>query len=285
MSALDCSRREAALLCAHGKVSLDGRRVAKGDRALGAELCIELESEEVLAQPELAIEVRLERPDVVLVSKPAGMPTVPLQPEERGTLANALVARYPEMRTIGYRRREPGVIHRLDTETSGLVLAARTPEAFATLTQGLQAGLLVKRYLAVVEASLPDAGVIEASLRPDRSQTGKVALAPLDSDAGYRRASVTRYRVMERGAEFALVELEAGPAFRHQIRAHLASVGHPIAGDALYGGRRASPLGARHALHASYVAWAGERIPSFSVTDPTPGVFLDLVRATPIDVS
>lgn len=280
MSALGCTRSEAHALCAQGAVRLQGHRVGKGTRAhAGDRLEIAAShGDPRVADPDLPLDIALEREDVVVVRKPAGIPTVPLKPGERGTLAGALLARYPEMQGIGYGPREPGVIHRLDTQTSGLVVAARTAAAFAELSTGLRGGKLSKRYVAVVTATgLPEHGEITLPLAPDSSRQGRVIVAP---DLGpYRRESHTSFRVLERGPRFALVEVEASRAFRHQVRAHLAAIGNPIAGDALYGGEAAPELRARHALHASYVAWAGERTPSFAVSDEPPLVFRELVRA------
>jgi len=282
LTALGCTRSEARALCARGDVSLNGRRAAKGDRAApGDRIRIRVPTSWVVADAEARLDVRLERSDLVVVHKEAGVPSAPLGPGERGTLVNALVARYPEMREFGYAAREPGLVHRLDTQTSGLLLAARNARTFDALVKALQAGALHKRYLAVVlEQGLPESGNIEASLEPDPERRGRVMVAR--DDAAYHRFCVTRYRVVERGPRFALVELDASPAFRHQVRAHLASIGHPIAGDALYGGQPIEALGARHALHASFLAYDGDAsVPAFSVSDGTPSAFSELVASDP----
>lgn len=272
------TRAEARELCARGAVRLDGRKAQKGARArAGARLEVELPSGNVVEpEPEALLDVRLERADVVVVNKPAGVPTVPLRRGERGTLASALLGRYPEMRGFGHGPREPGVVHRLDTFTSGLVVAARDAATFARLLDGLREGLLHKRYVAVCEASgLAESGAIDLPLCPDPSEYGRVIVAP--PGARYRHESTTKFRVLSRGPRFALVELEVARAFRHQIRAHLAALGHPIAGDHAYGGAAVPELGARHALHASYVAWAGERTPTFEVSAGAPDVFRTVV--------
>jgi 23S rRNA pseudouridine1911/1915/1917 synthase len=277
--ALRIGRKRARELCDAGRVRIDGRTARKGDRlndALVVEVA-ELDDESPPAEPDLPLDVRLELPELLVVSKPAGMPTVPLAAGERGTLAGALVARYPELRGFGYRLREPGVVHRLDTLTSGLVVVARTADAFASLVQQLRLGKLRKRYLAVVrDAGLPSSGSIDLPLSPDARDHGRVQVAP--PQAPYARAAVTHYRVLERGGGRALLELDAGPAFRHQIRVHLAALGRPIVGDAPYGGELDRRLPGRHALHASYVACAGDAVPSFEVTDETPSEFRALLE-------
>jgi 23S rRNA pseudouridine1911/1915/1917 synthase len=279
MDATGCTRSEARALCSRGDVRLNGRRAKKGERIeSGDELVIRLPESWVAAEPERELDVRLEREDLVVVGKPAGVPSVPLQPGERGTIANALVARYPEMREFGYAAREPGLVHRLDTQTSGLLLAARSAVAFDALVRALQNGALEKRYLALVgnSAALAESGKIEGSLEPDRERHGRVIVAR--SDAKYHRFCVTDYRVVSRGKHFALLELTASPAFRHQVRAHLASIGHPIAGDTLYGGEAHALLGSRHALHASYLAYGGDAaVPAFRVSDEAPAEFAELL--------
>jgi 23S rRNA pseudouridine1911/1915/1917 synthase len=266
-------RRRAAELFVRGRISVDGRRVHKGDAAReGDRVIVELGGPNHAApEPDAPLSVLLETAHYVIVSKPAGQPSAPLSGEELGTLANALVGRYPEMAEIGFGRREPGLLHRLDTQTSGLLLSARTPRAFERLRRAFSAGELDKRYLAIVSAeALPDSGLIERPLVQDRKHPERVLVCATDDTRGARRAS-TRFRVTMRGGRFALLEVSAARAFRHQVRAHLAAIGHPIAGDALYGGPEAPELGGRHALHASYIGWSGDDdLPGFAVEDPLP---------------
>jgi 23S rRNA pseudouridine1911/1915/1917 synthase len=267
-------RHKAAELCARGLVRVDGRRAKKSALLTpGARVTVELAEPELLeAEPDLELEVRLERPECVVVNKPAGMPSAPLDTSERGTLCGALLARYPEMQGVGYRAREPGLVHRLDTQTSGLVLAARDASAFTRLSRALELEQLKKRYLAVVSAQgLAQSGEISRPLAPDPAHPERVRVLDAGDLSGYARHKITRYRIQRTGAGRALVELEVGSAFRHQIRAHLAAIGHPIAGDAVYGGEPVPALGARHALHASQITWAGDdTLRGFVVYEPLP---------------
>jgi 23S rRNA pseudouridine1911/1915/1917 synthase len=162
------------------------------------------------------------------------------------------------------------LIHRLDTFTSGLIVAARTDTAFRALKRCLTSGELSKRYQAVVEArGLPDRGQIEGALRPRPGRRRRVEVLP-PSDARGRPAA-TRFSVVTTRSRWALLEVTVGAAYRHQIRAHLASIGHPIAGDGLYGGPTAAGLAPeRHALHAAYVACAAEGIERFAVETALP---------------
>ena len=267
-------RHKAAELCAQGRVRIDGQRAKKSALvSAGAKITVELDELGSLEpEPGLPLAVRLERPELVIVNKPAGMPTAPLATAERGTLCGALVARYPEMQGIGYRAREPGIVHRLDTQTSGLVLAARNPEMFSLLQRALEREELQKRYLAVVTAAgLSESGEISQALAPDPVHPERVRVLEASDRSGYARHKITRYQVKRIAGGRALLELSVGSAFRHQIRAHLAAIGHPIAGDAVYGGEPVPELGARHALHASELSWAGAvNVPGFTVHEPLP---------------
>ena len=267
-------RQKAATLCAAGSVRIDGHRAKKSALVTtGARITVELDEPAfIAAEPDLPLEVRLERPELVVVNKPAGMPSAPLDMGERGTLCSALLARYPEMRGVGYRAREPGIVHRLDTQTSGLVLAARSADAFTRLTHALDLEAIRKRYLAVVApADIDESGEISRALAPDAAHPERVRVLEPDELTGYARHKVTRYRLKRVGAGRALLELDVGSAFRHQIRAHLAAIGHPIVGDAVYGGEPASELRARHALHASEISWSGDAaLSGFRVVEPLP---------------
>jgi 23S rRNA pseudouridine1911/1915/1917 synthase len=263
-------RRKVAELFERGAVRVKGRVVKKGAIARkGEDVTVRL-APLIVPEPDLALDLRLETESVVVVNKPAGQPTAPARDGDTGTLAGALLGRYPEMEGVGYRAREPGLLHRLDTGTSGLVIAVRSAEAFALLRRGLGEGRIEKRYLAVVLASgLPESGVIASGLGPDPRDGRRVVVIGEARDGAAPR--VTQYEVLRREGSWALVQVLARHAYRHQVRVHLASIGHPIAGDALYGGPPAPLPEGRHALHASYVAWAGEAgVPAFAVDCPLP---------------
>jgi len=252
------SRKEVKELFEAGRVRGSGRRLKKGDRVeRGMELTVEAPSVPIAPDPSIPLVVLFESEDFVIVDKPAGLPTAPLVRTETRSLAAALLARYPEMLGVGFREREPGLVHRLDNETSGVVLAARSQAAFQAARSLFESSLLEKRYLAVVAADAPEAGELQTLLGPDTADPRRVRVYAEPGD-GYTKLSHTRYRVLRRGPRFALVELTVERAFRHQIRVHLAHLGYPIAGDALYGGAVVPELGDRHALHGSYIAWAGD---------------------------
>jgi len=252
------SRKEARELFEAGRVRMNGRRLKKGDRVEAlAELVVEAPALSITADPTLPLQVLFESPDFVIVDKPAGLPTAPLLRTETRSLAAGLLARYPELQGVGFREREPGLVHRLDNQTSGVVLAARNAAAFQLARSLFESSAIEKRYLAVTLNGLPEQGQIESLLGPDPSDPRRVRAFEQAPD-GYAKLCRTRYQVLERGARFALVELAVERAFRHQIRVHLAQLGFPIAGDALYEGPAAAELGERHALHGSVIAWAGD---------------------------
>jgi 23S rRNA pseudouridine1911/1915/1917 synthase len=276
-------RAEAKRLFSEGKVRViaagsdRARRVAKGDVAVAGDV-IEVEVEagagSTAATPDAdaPLEIVLETKEIVVVDKRAGQPSAPLRPGELGTVANALAARYPEMIPIGFSPREPGLCHRLDTGTSGLLLAARTQRAFDVMTRALKDGRLDKRYLLVCSsADLPESGQIDHGLAPHPKDKRRVLACSHERDiARYApRAASTTYRVIRVVDPWALVEASAPKAARHQIRAHFAAIDHPLAGDTLYGGDGA--VIPRQALHAHRIAWhGGEGIDAFDIVSPAP---------------
>jgi 23S rRNA pseudouridine1911/1915/1917 synthase len=265
-------RRAARELCQQGAVTLDGRRAAKGELVrAGASVRVELgEGDRASPDPDAPLTVLLERDDLVVVDKPAGLPSTALRGKTRHNLASALLGRYPEMADVGRGPRDAGLVHRLDTQTSGVMVAARNPTAFSHLERALRAGEWDKRYLSVIAGAPPTpSGTTTLPIAPHPRGSGRVVV--LDSLDERARQATTRWQVMQRGRDFTLLELRVSRAGRHQIRAHLAALGCPIAGDHLYGGPVCPELGERHALHASYVAWAGDDIVAgFAVASPLP---------------
>lgn len=270
-------RREAAQLFAGGKVRIGGRPVRKSALArAGDELTVERDDPALAPAGASELAVRFETEHYLIVSKPAGQPSVPRRGGEPGSLAASLLARYPELRGLGQRASEAGLVHRLDTHTSGLLIAARSGLGFRELRAALKSGTLDKRYLAIVLGhGLADSGRIELPLAPARRGSPRVVAAG-PAQAGAVRT--TEFRVIERRGRWALLEVRAARAYRHQVRVHLAALGHPIAGDALYGGPAAIELGGRHALHASRLAWSGSSsLAGFSVDEPMPDDMRELL--------
>jgi 23S rRNA pseudouridine1911/1915/1917 synthase len=280
------SRAKARRMIEEGSVRVNGRRARKGSRVAGGER-VQLDAMPVPTDfPaeldfDLPLVVRYEDAHFVVADKPAGVPAHPLRPGERGTLAGALVARYPEMAHVGYAQREPGIVHRLDNETSGLLIAARSTRAFDALRALLVDGRIDKRYLALVVGE-PGVRVIDAPIAPHPSDPRRVyaCLDPLDKRRGKAREATTEILRAERiGPDHTLLEVRASVALRHQIRAHLAAIGHPLVGDWLYGGPTIQGL-PRHFLHAARLAFDHplERGEHVDVSSPLPAELAALLE-------
>lgn len=267
------SRRVLHALIADGSVRIDGRRAGKGSVVRAGATVTLPEPDDVLlaASPELPLSVLAETAAYVAVDKPGGMPSHPLDPRERGTVANALLARYPETATLG-----GGLAHRLDTGTSGVLLAARSLEAWSLLRSAFRARTVEKRYLALVAGMAPRAARVEVPLAHDPADRGRMIAARPGLRAWPAETTVERLAA-GRGVSLVAVAMRTGVT--HQIRAHLAHLGHPVLGDARYGGPDAGLGPRRHALHATAVtvpALAAE--PPLRVESPLPG---DLVALLP----
>ena len=284
---LHLGRNDSRRLFDNGHITVcdvrgQSRRARKGDDAAKGDV-LEIVLPEsrydrkAIGDADAPLRVLFQDEHVVVVDKPAGQPTAPIRIGELGTVANALAARFPEMTHFGYDEREPGLCHRLDVGTSGVLLAARSENAFNRLTGAIRSGNIDKRYLLLCRADgLPDEGRIDHPVAPHVRSRSRMMVCNA-ADARRRRAqpALTTYRVRERKGSLALVEARVPAAKRHQIRVHFASIRHPLIGDTLYGGEAFEGL-ARHALHASGISWKGDDLISpFVVTASLPA---DLTR-------
>ncbi len=200
------------------------------------------------AQPEdIAIDVIYEDADLVAVNKPPGMTVHPSPGHSTATLVNALLARIKDLSGIGGEMR-PGIVHRLDRDTSGIILIAKNDAAHNAIARQLTERRVEKTYVALVEGTpKPDEGVIDAPIARDPRNRQRMAIVQ-----GGREA-LTRYRTTERFTGSSLIEVHPKTGRTHQIRVHLAAIGHPIVGDRIYG--RPSPLIERQFLHARAIAF------------------------------
>jgi 23S rRNA pseudouridine1911/1915/1917 synthase len=254
-------RAAAKRFIAEGRVRVDGRVRRKGAvLSAGERVTLEGEPEvsdfEPLPDTETPPRVVYEEDDFAVVDKPAGIPTHPLRPHERGTLANAVVARFPEAVPFGHKRREAGLLQRLDTDTSGLLLVARSLRGFDELDTMLKVGGLDKRYKALCRGAVRAPQIVDLPIGHDaRDRRRMRAVSELEaSQVRHPREATTEILRSEIRGDRSLIEVRARSARRHQVRVHLAALGHPLVGDVLYGGPAAPELG-RHFLHASAIAF------------------------------
>ena len=250
----DLSRTRIQRLIADGRVTVDGERERASHRlAAGQTVAVALPAPapDALRPQPARLAVVHEDADLVVVDKPPGLTVHPAAGQPDGTLANALVALYPDVADIGGPRRA-GVVHRLDKGTSGLLVAAKTESAHAGLAAQFKDRLVSKRYVALVVGSpAEERAVIEAPVGRHPRQRQRMAVV---SDG---RPAATPYRVLERYRGYTLVEASPKTGRTHQVRVHFASIGHPLAGDATYG--RREPGLDRHFLHAAFLAFRHPR--------------------------
>ena len=239
------SRAAAARLIKGHLVRLNGLPAKPADRVSAGDV-IEVEIPEAFVTAataeEIALDVVYEDDDVVVVNKPAGMVVHPAPGHYSGTLVHALLGRGGAWSAAGGATR-PGVVHRLDKGTSGLIVAARNDAAHRALSAQLSDRTLSRTYLAIVRGQVrADAGVLEGPIGRHPRERKRMAVV-----AGGRHAS-TRYQVVERKRTHTLLRCDLDTGRTHQIRVHLSALGHPIAGDAEYGGRESDA--GRPMLHA-----------------------------------
>jgi 23S rRNA pseudouridine1911/1915/1917 synthase len=265
----EISRAHAQRLISDGRALVDGRRARASDRLRGGELVtIELSAppDPTLRPEQIPLRVAYEDPQMLIVDKPAGLVVHPSAGHATGTLVNALLGRAeargePLGGIAGVSR--PGIVHRLDKETSGLLVVAKTDAAQASLMRQFGDRTIQKEYLALVRGTAPAArGRIEAPVGRDRRDRQRMAVV-----AGGREA-VTDYEVLGAAGGYTLLALLPRTGRTHQLRAHLAYLGLPIAGDLRYGGG-AGPGGLhRQFLHAARLTLArpldGRRLSAWS---------------------
>ena len=237
----DYSRSRLQQWVRDGAVLLDARCVEAKYRVSGGEwveIVAELpEDSEVLPQA-IPLDVRYEDEHLLVINKPAGLVVHPAAGNRDGTLQNALL--HYDARLAALPR--AGIVHRLDKDTSGLMVVARQLSAHKSLVEQLQARSVHREYLALVQAQVTASGHVDAPI--GRHPRDRLRMAVVESG----KPAVTHYRVLERFPAHTLVEARLETGRTHQIRVHMAYIHHPLVGDPLYGGRFRLPAGASEAL-------------------------------------
>lgn len=253
----ELSRAQCQRLLKEGRVYIDDLPVKGSKRLEGGEQVVidlpEVESSEI--EPEhIPLDIIYENEDIILIDKPAGLVVHPSVGHESGTLVNAVLAHCPDLPGVGGERR-PGVVHRLDKDTSGLILFAKNDRALRYLQRQFKDRTIGKVYQALVDGVLSQNEIlIDAPIGRDPQDRKKMAVIPPDSSTRSRKA-LTRVKVLTRFDENTFIECRPFTGRTHQIRVHLAFAGYPIVGDEVYGRRKQPLLTGRHFLHAGMLTF------------------------------
>ncbi|CAR41656.1 RluA family pseudouridine synthase [Streptococcus uberis] len=264
----DLSRSQANDEIKKGTVLVNGEPVkAKYTVKEGDIISYQLPEEEILdyEAEDIPIEIVYEDEYLAIINKAQGMVVHPSAGHSSGTLVNALLYHIKDLSTINGVVR-PGIVHRIDKDTSGLLMIAKNDKAHHILADELKAKKSLRKYLAIVHGNLPnDRGMIEAPIGRSEKDRKKQAVTAKGKDA------ITRFQVVERFGDFTLVELSLETGRTHQIRVHMAYIGHPVAGDPLYGPRK-TLAGNGQFLHAQTLGF----------THPSTGEMVTFTAEPPI---
>ncbi len=255
----DLSRSRIKRLIANGGATVDGRTQSAGFRlkqGQAVSLAVPAPAPTRMTPQRIPLDIVYDDPHLLIVDKPAGMPVHPGAGHPDSTLVNAVLGLDPNIANVGGATR-PGLVHRLDMDTSGLIAIAKNDQAHASLTGQLRDRTVNKGYLALVVGTLrPSQAIIDAPIGRHPQDRKKMAIV----EDG--RPATTRYKTIANYRGYTYADARPRTGRTHQIRVHFASIGHPVVGDALYG-REDARVG-RHFLHAAYLEFdhpaSGERV-------------------------
>lgn len=257
------SRSRLQGLIKDGFVRIDGQVITKPSRELElgeqVQLRIPPPAPVGLEGEDIQLDIVFENHDLLVVNKPAGMVVHPSPGHDRGTLVHAVLGHAPDIAGIGGEER-PGIVHRLDKDTSGLIVIAKNEQAHRALQDQFRNRSVEKIYLALVDGAPPTpAGRVETPIGRNTSHRKLMGVVPLERG----RQAVTEYRTLERFPAHTLLEIHPLTGRTHQIRVHLAFLGCPVVGDGVYGKRRPTLEIGRQFLHAARlkIALPGEATP------------------------
>ena len=248
------TRSRAAALIEAGCVQVDGADPGKAGFRLKPGMAVRVtvpDAAPAAAQAEdIPLDILYEDDDVAVVFKPSGMVVHPAAGNETGTLVNALLARLDNLSGIGGEIR-PGIVHRIDKDTSGLLLVAKNDAAHASLSEQIKAHAVHRVYKSIVIGGFKeDSGTVEGPIGRHPTDRKKMAIVPNGREAA------THWRVLERLRGATLVECRLTTGRTHQIRVHMASIGHPVLGDPVYGPKRSPyPVTGGQLLHACRIGF------------------------------
>ncbi|HEY6515999.1 MAG TPA: 23S rRNA pseudouridine(1911/1915/1917) synthase RluD [Steroidobacteraceae bacterium] len=263
-----------------GAILVDGRRLRAKDKVLGGEqveVAARLEPDpRVTAEAHPLAVVHRDRA-LFVINKPAGMVVHPGAGNRSRTLQNALLALDPKLALVP----RAGLVHRLDKDTSGLLVVARTPEAHSRLVTALAEREIERIYLAICNGAMTGGGTVDAPIGRHRTQRTRMAVR---NDG---REAVTHYRIVKRYRDHTLLRAQLETGRTHQIRVHLAHIGYPIVGDAVYGGRRRLPKGCSAALAAALNAFPRQALHAarLALAHPMTGRALEWEAPLPDDMA
>jgi 23S rRNA pseudouridine1911/1915/1917 synthase len=263
------SRTQAQLLIREGNVKVNGEIEKTGYKLVSGDsvdVHVPTPTPSRLSPEDIPVRIIYEDKDVLVVDKPAGLTVHPAPGHKGGTLVNAVLSHLPNLADEGGR---PGIVHRLDKDTSGAMVIAKNPVALARLSEQFKRHEITKIYLTLVEGRLkPEQGVIEAHIGRDTADRKKMMV----SGESRGREARTGYKIIRYLSNYSLLEVKPETGRTHQIRVHLAAIGYPVFGDATYGLK--SPVLSRQFLHAHRLGFH----------HPSTGEYMEFTSELPVDL-